>query len=176
MIAPLIVMARGPAGGPATAQRFITPHRIFKSVRAILRRCAAAVAPALLLAGCAAGSGGAGAATGLIVAGAGRALPPGTDAAYVVEIDGERVAWSQSQHLLAPGRHVIRVVPRVEGPVEQVPSAEALATRWPNEPVTLDVAAGRTYVIGLRMLERLDPVSGKGRWEAVVVGEAGRGR
>ena len=170
-------MARGPAGGPATAQRFITPRRIFKSARAIFRRCPVAVAAVLLLAGCAAGSGGgAGAATGLLVAGAGRALAPGTEAAYIVEIDGERVAWAQSQHLLAPGRHVIRVVPRVEGPVEQVPSAEALAARWPNDPVTVDVAAGRTYVIGLRMLERLDPVSGRGRWEAVVVGEAGKGR
>ena len=57
----------------------------------------------------------------------------GIEAARIVAIDGESVTWSQTGHRLAPGRHVIRVVPRVEGPTEQVPSAEALATLlWPE--------------------------------------------
>jgi hypothetical protein len=93
-----------------------------------------------------------------------------------VEIDGETVAWSQSGHRLAPGLHRIRVVPPVAGPTEQVPSAEALATRWPNEPVVIDVVAGHTYVVGLRMTERLETAGRRGRWEAVVVrvsGDAG---
>ena len=63
----------------------------------------------------------------------------------------------------------IRVVPRVEGPTEQVPSAEALATRWANTPAIVEVEAGVTYVIGLRMTERLETAGRRGRWEAVVV-------
>ena len=70
---------------------------------------------------------------------------------------------------------MVRVVPRIEGPTEQVPSAEALATRWSNEPVAIDVVAGQTYVLGLRMLERFGTAGRRGRWEAVVVSVSGSG-
>ena len=142
-------------------------RRIFKSARP-----AAGLLPLIILAAACAGP----ATTGLVLGSEGRPLPPGIDPARIVEIDGETVAWSQSGHRLAPGLHRIRVVPRVAGPSEQVPSAEALATRWPNEPVVIDVVAGHTYVVGLRMIERLETAGRRGRWEAVVVrvsGDAG---
>ena len=50
-----------------------------------------------------------------------------------------------------------------------VSSAEALATRWTNEPVVIDVEAGQTYVIGLRLLERVETAGRRGAWEAVLV-------
>ncbi len=144
--------------------------RIFKSPPAF-----PGLVVAVLAAACAASPGAVPPTTGIVLGSEGRALPPGIEAARIVEIDGETVTWSQSGHRLSPGRHVIRVVPRVEGPTEQVPSAEALATRWPNEPVAVDVEAGRTYVIGLRMLERLETAGRRGRWEAVVVSVSGAG-
>jgi hypothetical protein len=144
--------------------------RIFKSPPLVM-----VLVVALAGAACAGSRPAEPAVTGIVLGSEGRPLPPGIEAARIVEIDGETVTWSQSGHRLAPGRHVIRVVPRVEGPTEQVPSAEALATRWPNEPVAIDVVAGRTYVLGLRMLERLETAGRRGRWEAVVVSVAGAG-
>lgn len=140
-------------------------RRIFKS-RPASSGCAAVLA-SLLLASCAAPALRAPDPTGLVVAAA-RPLPPGVEPAWIVEIDGEPVPWRQTTHRLATGPHRIRVVPRVEGPPEQVPSAEALATHWSNEPVRVEVEEGRTYVIGLRMLERLDQAGRRGRWQAVV--------
>jgi hypothetical protein len=142
-------------------------RRIFKSARS-----APGLLPLVILAAGCAGP----VTTGLVLGSEGRPLPSGIDPARIVEIDGETVPWSRSGHRLAPGRHLIRVVPRVAGPTEQVPSAEALATRWPNEPVVIDVVAGHTYVVGLRMIERLETAGRRGRWEAVVVrvsGDAG---
>ena len=139
--------------------------RIFKSARA----CGLAIGAASVLCGCAGPRSIGPDGTGIVLGSEGRPLPPGIEAARIVEIDGDPVIWSQTGHRLAPGRHVIRVVPRVEGPTEQVPSAEALATRWANEPVTIDVEAGQTYVIGLRLLERIETAGRRGSWEAVLV-------
>lgn len=139
--------------------------RIFKSARV----CGLAIAAAAVLCGCSGPRSIGPDGTGIVLGSEGRPLPAGIEAARIVEIDGEPVTWSQAGHRLAPGRHVIRVVPRVEGPIEQVPSAEALATRWANEPVTIDVEAGQTYVIGLRLLERIETAGRRGSWEAVLV-------
>jgi hypothetical protein len=139
--------------------------RIFKSARV----CGLAIAAAAVLCGCSGPRSIGPDGTGIVLGSEGRPLPAGIEAARIVEIDGEPVTWSQTGHRLAPGRHVIRVVPRVEGPTEQVPSAEALATRWANEPVTIDVEAGQTYVIGLRLLERIETAGRRGSWEAVLV-------
>lgn len=144
--------------------------RIFKSGRAL----GLAILAAATLCGCAGPRSTGPDGTGIVLGSEGRPLPAGVAAARIVEIDGQPVTWSQTGHRLAPGRHVIRVVPRVEGPTHQVPSAEALATLWANEPVTVDVEAGTTYVIGLRLLERIDMAGRRGAWEAVLVSASSR--
>jgi hypothetical protein len=107
-------------------------------------------------------------ATGVVLNTVGQPLPMGLEGAFIVEIDGEFVNWNQSGHRLAPGPHVIRVIPWVQGPSQQTPTAEAMATHYANTPVTVEVVAGRTYRIALRIIERVDHAGRRGRWEAVV--------
>jgi len=107
-------------------------------------------------------------ATGVVLSTVGQPLPMGLEGAFIVEIDGEFVNWNQSGHRLAPGPHVIRVIPWVQGPSQQTPTAEAMATLYANSPVTVEVQAGRSYRIALRIIERIDHAGRRGRWEAVV--------
>lgn len=107
---------------------------------------------------------------GLIVATTGGeelTLPTGVERAIIYEIDGVRVAVGQRSVQVAPGRHTIRAAPVVPGPVHQVPSAEWLATRLHNLPVTMEVTAGSRHLIGVRWLEPLNYQTASGSYEAV---------
>ena len=107
--------------------------------------------------------------TAVISGSSGRKVPDGLHPAVLVYVDGQRIATGQRAVAVASGEHLVIVAPVVAGPVQQVPSATYLVSHFSNQPLYLDVAAGRTYVVGLRFTEPFDVVQLAGAWEAVLV-------
>lgn len=107
--------------------------------------------------------------TAVISGSSGRTVPDGFHPAVLVYIDGQRIATGQRAVAVAPGEHLIIVAPVVAGPVQQVPSAAYLASHFSNQPLYLDVAAGKVYVIGLRFTEPFEVVQLAGAWDAVLL-------
>lgn len=130
---------------------------------------AALIVGASSLAGCAGSATADGDRVAIVVSTVGRPVPAGFEPAYIIEIDGVRVSFSQRGHRLAPGLHIVRVAPHVQGPTHQVTSTEALALHIDNAPVEIEVDAGRIYEIGMRVLEPINVTRREGRWEAAVV-------
>jgi ABC-type Fe3+-hydroxamate transport system substrate-binding protein len=106
--------------------------------------------------------------TGTIISTAGETVPMGLEPAHVVVIDGRQVFPGQRGFALAPGVHEIRVAPHVAGPTHQVPTQYAMIRELTNDALELDVEAGWTYHIAMRVIEPPDYTNRVGHWQAVV--------
>lgn len=105
-------------------------------------------------------------ATGTVISTVGDTVPAGLEPAYVVRIDGHAVFPSQRGFALAPGVHEIRVAPHIQGPTHQVPTHEAMIEALRNDALELDVRAGWTYFIAMRVFEVPDYTTRTGYWRA----------
>jgi hypothetical protein len=110
--------------------------------------------------------GAAARATGTVISTVGETVPAGLEPAYVVRIDGHPVFPSQRGFALAPGVHEIRVAPHIQGPTHQVPTHEAMIEVLRNEALELEVQAGWTYFIAMRVFEVPDYTTRTGHWRA----------
>ena len=106
--------------------------------------------------------------TGTVISSVGETVPMGLEPAYIVVIDGREVFPKQRGFALAPGVHEIRVAPHVEGPTHQVPTHYAMIRELTNDALELDVKAGWTYQIAMRVIETPDYTNRVGHWQAVV--------
>ncbi len=134
---------------------------------AATRMCRAIIATSLLaafLSGCQ--QGAAARSTGTVISTVGEMVPAGLEPAYVVRIDGHPVFPSQRGFALAPGVHEIRVAPHIQGPTHQVPTHEAMIEALRNDALELDVRAGWTYFIAMRVFEVPDYTTRTGYWRA----------
>lgn len=96
----------------------------------------------------------------------GAPVPKGLEPAYVAEIDGRRVAHSRRSFQLKPGTHLIRVTPYVAGPTHEVPTQDAMLAYLRNDPLALEVRAGETHYIALRVITPIDYTTRAGYWRA----------
>jgi hypothetical protein len=106
--------------------------------------------------------------TGTVISTVGETVPLGLEPAYIVLIDGHKVFPKQRGFALAPGVHEIRVAPHVEGPTHQVPTHYAMIRELTNDALDLNVEAGWTYHVAMRVIKTPDYTNRLGHWQAVV--------
>ena len=85
-------------------------------------------------------------------------LPPGYEAAWIVEIAGRRVPPERGVHHLKPGIWRLGLRPVVEGPPDQVPLTAGANRDGEILFLDLEIEAGRRYELGLRTRLSGDPV------------------